>query len=75
MIEVQDITFSYDGQPVIDGASFRLDEGEFAGVVGPNGSGKTTLLKLLTGVLRADSGTIRIKDRDLARISKRELAR
>ncbi len=75
MIEVRDIFFSYDGGRVIDGASFRLDEGEFAGVVGPNGSGKTTLLKLLTGVLRADSGTIRIKDRDLARISKRELAR
>jgi len=75
MIEVQDIAFSYDGARVIDGVSFRVEDGEFVGVIGPNGSGKTTLLKLLSKVLHPDSGTIRIKGKEIARISNRELAR
>jgi len=75
MIETRDIYFSYDGANVIDGVSFRVEDGEFVGVVGPNGSGKTTLLKLLTKVLRPDSGSISIKGKEMARISSRELAR
>jgi iron complex transport system ATP-binding protein len=75
MIEVRDIAFSYDGARVIDGVSFSVADGEFVGVIGPNGSGKTTLLKLLSKVLHADSGSIRIKGREISRISNRELAR
>ena len=75
MIEVKDISFSYEGGRVIDGVSFRVDEGEFVGLIGPNGSGKTTLLKLLSKILRADAGTIRIDEREIARVSNREMAR
>jgi iron complex transport system ATP-binding protein len=75
MIELQDITFSYDAARVIDGVTFSIDDGEFVGVIGPNGSGKTTLLKLLSKVLRPHSGTIKIKGKDISRISSRELAR
>jgi iron complex transport system ATP-binding protein len=74
MIEVKDIVFSYDGARVIDGVSFSVADGEFVGVIGPNGSGKTTLLKLLSKVLRVDSGSISIKGKDISRIAQREFA-
>lgn len=75
MIEARDIEFSYEDQRVIDGVSFRVEDGEFVGLIGPNGSGKTTLLKLLSKVLRPQGGSITIGGRDIARITGREMAR
>ncbi|MGQ4557440.1 ATP-binding cassette domain-containing protein [Halobellus sp. GM3] len=57
-IEVEDVTYAYGGQPVLEGISFDVDDGEFLGLVGPNGSGKTTLLELLIGLRRPDSGSV-----------------
>lgn len=51
--------------------SFTIDEGEYAGIIGPNGSGKTTLLKLLLGILQPTSGTIRILGRDASEANAR----
>jgi putative ABC transport system ATP-binding protein len=50
---------------VLDVPELRIDRGERVFVYGPSGSGKTTLLGILAGVLRADSGIVRILDRDL----------
>lgn len=49
--------------PLLDDASFQLDEG-FTGLVGENGAGKTTLLRLIAGELAPDSGQIRVEPRD-----------
>ncbi|MGE0621994.1 MAG: ATP-binding cassette domain-containing protein [Pseudomonadales bacterium] len=54
----EDVTFAYDGTPVIDHFSTVLLRGDRVGIIGPNGSGKSTLLKLLLGALEPDSGTI-----------------
>jgi zinc transport system ATP-binding protein len=54
------VTFSYDGEPVIENASLTIDCGEFVTVVGPNGGGKTTLLRLILGLLTPDSGEIEV---------------
>ncbi len=43
----------------VDGASFRIEAGEFVGFVGPNGAGKSTTVKMLTGVLEPTSGSVR----------------
>lgn len=59
-LELDAVTFSYAGRPAVENISLTVDEGEFFGLVGPNGSGKTTLLKLLLGILRPDSGQIRL---------------
>ena len=59
-IELRDLSYSYDGRPVIEGANLTVGCGEFVTVVGPNGGGKTTLLKLVLGLLRPDSGSVRI---------------
>ena len=50
-IEVQNLSFSYKGNPVLKDVSFKVDKGDFVGVIGPNGSGKSTLVKLLLNIL------------------------
>ncbi len=59
-IEIHGLSFGYDSRPVLESADFVIPEGDFATVIGPNGSGKSTLIKLLLGVLKPDSGTIRV---------------
>jgi len=51
---------TYETQRALEDVSFSVERGEFFGVVGPNGSGKSTLLKILAGIYRADSGSVRI---------------
>ena len=51
---------TYETQRALDNVSFSVDPGEFFGIVGPNGSGKSTLLKILAGIYRADSGSVRV---------------
>lgn len=61
LIELENITFSYpSGGKVLDGLNFQLRRGERVGIIGPNGSGKTTLLLVTVGLLKPDSGTVRI---------------
>jgi zinc transport system ATP-binding protein len=60
VIEVHDVSFSYDGEPVLIGANFKVEEHDYITVVGPNGGGKTTLLRLLLGILKPNRGKIRI---------------
>jgi ABC-type polysaccharide/polyol phosphate transport system ATPase subunit len=52
---------TYETQRALDDVSFTIDRGEFFGIVGPNGSGKSTLLKVIAGIYRADSGSVRIE--------------
>jgi zinc transport system ATP-binding protein len=59
-IVLEDLSFSYNGHPVIQNASLVVHEREFAAIVGPNGGGKTTLLKLMLGVLSPSHGSVRI---------------
>ena len=51
---------TYETQRALDDVSFSVSPGEFFGIIGPNGSGKSTLLKILGGIYRTDSGTVRI---------------
>jgi ABC-type polysaccharide/polyol phosphate transport system ATPase subunit len=50
----------YEEQLALDNINFRVDNGEFFGIIGPNGSGKSTLLKVIAGIYRQDSGTVRV---------------
>src|SRR4051794_1368544 len=67
-ISCEELTFSYPGSkvPALSKISFELRPGEYLGVVGPNGGGKSTLVRLLNGLLRPDSGRIRVSGHDPA---------
>lgn len=60
-LEVKGITKSFGGLHAVSDVSFTLKRDEVVGLIGPNGAGKTTLLRLITGILKPDSGTIKFK--------------
>ncbi|HLY94838.1 MAG TPA: ABC transporter ATP-binding protein [Gaiellaceae bacterium] len=53
----------YEENRALDDVTFDIDHGEFFGIIGPNGSGKSSLLKIIAGIYRADTGTVRIDGR------------
>ena len=57
-IQVKDIMFKYDDEPVLSDVSFHISEGEFVSLTGENGAAKSTLLKIITGVLNPTKGEI-----------------
>jgi len=75
ILEVENLSAGYDGKPIINDISFNIKFGDFLGIVGPNGCGKTTLLRALSGLLTHSSGEIRIKNRHINKMSRREMAR
>ena len=66
VLEVFDLTVSYNGQHALDSVSFSVQAAERVAVVGPNGAGKSTLLKLILGLLSPDRGSVRVLGRSLA---------
>lgn len=60
VIQIEGLTFSYDGSPVLEDVDLAIRARDFVSVVGPNGGGKTTLLKLMLGLLHPAKGTVRV---------------
>jgi len=74
LAEARDLTFGYErGRRVIAGVDLQLRAGERVAIVGANGSGKSTLGRLLAGLLRPGSGSVRIRGFEPARVSSRRL--
>lgn len=73
IIEVENVSFSYNGHDVLKDINLNVHCGDYLGLVGGNGSGKTTLIKLILGLLRPSSGTVKIfgiKNEDFKEWSK-----
>jgi ABC-2 type transport system ATP-binding protein len=66
VIEVRDLVKKYGAQRAVDGVSFTVARGELFGLLGPNGAGKTTTIGVLSTLLRADGGQVRIGGHDVA---------
>ena len=59
VIDLLDVSVSFDGRPVLRDVEWRIGPGERSGIVGANGAGKSTLLGLITGAIQPDSGTVK----------------
>jgi iron complex transport system ATP-binding protein len=74
MLKVENLVCGYNQKPVITGVSFEVKEGELVGIIGPNGSGKTTLLRAITKAIIPYSGRVLFEDKDLGKLTQREIA-
>ena len=63
LCRLDEVSFAYDKQPVLDGVSLALNRGEVVALTGPNGVGKTTLAKIAAGLLEPKSGSVEIQGR------------
>lgn len=75
LLEVEGLCRRFGGLKAVDGLSFRLEKGRILGLLGPNGSGKTTALNLISGVVKPNSGSIRLSGEETAGIPSFRLAR
>jgi zinc transport system ATP-binding protein len=60
IIEVNNVSFSYDNENVLKNINFQVHKGDYLGIVGPNGAGKTTLIKVMLGLLKPNYGSVKI---------------
>ncbi|MFH1058227.1 MAG: ABC transporter ATP-binding protein [Pseudomonadota bacterium] len=65
-LEVKDLRKDFGGLTATNNVSFNLRRDEILGLIGPNGAGKTTLVRLISGILKPDSGAIKFKGQDIA---------
>ncbi len=63
-IEISDLTFYYDDEPVLEDVSYHVDAGEFVILTGENGAAKSTLVKASLGLLKPSKGMIKIVEKN-----------
>lgn len=71
IIEIQDLSFSFNAQPVLQNIYLEVKKGDFLAMIGPNGGGKTTLLKIMLGLFSPNKGTVRVLGRPPQKVSHR----
>ena len=74
MIEAKQVRYGIRSREILRGVDFRVEKGEFVGLIGPNGSGKSTFLKNVYKVLRPQAGELTLMGDDLLAMSNREMA-
>ena len=69
ILSVRDVNKTFGGVKALTEVSFDLMPGDILGVIGPNGSGKTTLVNVITGFVKADSGQVLYKGKNLVGVA------
>jgi putative ABC transport system ATP-binding protein len=75
MLEIENLTRSFNGRPVLRGISLRLKPGEYVAIIGESGVGKSTLLNLIAGLDRPDDGRLALAGTDYADLNEDALTR
>ena len=65
IISFENVSLSYGNRLILDNISFKIHEGEIFGMLGPNGVGKSTIFNLITGLIKPDSGKIKINNKNV----------
>mgnify|MGYP001426926367 CR=1 FL=1 len=65
IISFENVSLSYGNRLILDNINFKINEGEIFGMLGPNGVGKSTIFNLITGLIKPDSGKIKIDNTDV----------
>tara|TARA_B100000579_G_C22759814_1_gene818378 strand:- start:244 stop:1020 length:777 start_codon:yes stop_codon:yes gene_type:complete len=65
IISFENVSLSYGNRLILDSINFKINEGEIFGMLGPNGVGKSTIFNLITGLIKPDSGKIKINNTDV----------
>ena len=65
IIAFENISLSYGNNLILDNISFKINEGEIFGMLGPNGVGKSTIFNLITGLIKPNNGKIKIHNNDV----------
>jgi zinc transport system ATP-binding protein len=60
IINIQNVTFSYEKQTILEDINLEVNKDDFLAIIGPNGGGKSTLLKLILGIIEPKSGSISV---------------
>jgi branched-chain amino acid transport system ATP-binding protein len=74
LLEVAEIHKTFGGLTAVNGASFVVEPGSITALIGPNGAGKTTAFNLVSGVLRPDQGSIRLRGTEITRLAPHQIA-
>jgi branched-chain amino acid transport system ATP-binding protein len=68
LLQIDDLSVAYDGMRALQGVSLRAEAGTIVALIGANGAGKTSLLRAISGLVRAQSGTVRFDGDDITRV-------
>lgn len=74
LLEIENLTVSFDGFKAINNLNFSMDDGELRVVIGPNGAGKTTFMDVITGKTKPTEGRVTFKGRNLRPYSEHQIA-
>ena len=73
MIELKNVSMSFQNRRILDDVSLQVQTGEIMVVIGPSGAGKSTLLRLMIGLLKPDAGQIWVDGREISHLDEDEL--
>ena len=73
VLELKDVSIVFERDPVLNGVSLTVNPGETRVLLGPAGGGKSVLMKLINGLIKPDSGSIKVFGQEITTMSEREL--
>lgn len=73
MIEVEHVCLSFGKRKILEDVNLTVYDGETMVILGASGSGKSTLLKLIIGLLKPDSGSIKVNGKEISSLTEREM--
>jgi phospholipid/cholesterol/gamma-HCH transport system ATP-binding protein len=70
LVEIKDVNFAYDVRPVLKGINMTVPRGKIVAIMGPSGCGKTTILRMIGGVLKPKTGTVKVAGRAINELDR-----